>query len=625
MSFHPNEVVRRSRAAGLLVAGVLIFLLSGFFRTQVMEHDKYALEAEDNRLQEIPLPAPRGVIYDRRGEPIAENVIGYSISVMAQKADTLKAVLERLRTAIPISDDQVETALRRFRRDGPSRPAVILPDAPYDVVAVLEEQRNSFPGLIIEPAPKRNYPDGSAVSAFVGYTAEISESELAKRQFADSGYKAGMQIGKQGLEKQYEYLLRGREGSRFVEVDARGRIVAEAGVARPDLQPQPGKHLRTSIDLRLQRYIDTLFTRDSVIGGAVAMDPVSGDVYAIHSSPGYNPNRFVGGIPTDYWKELQTNPRQPLYNKALQGLYPPASTWKLLTAAVGLEEGIVGLKDRMPVSCSGGFTYGRYFKCWDKNGHGSVDLTGAIAKSCNVYFYQLGLKLQMSRLAAGGVRFGMNRKAGLDLPEERKPRWPDSEAYFDKRFGKGKWSRALVLNQAIGQGDNDQTILSMARFYTAFASRDGHAVEPRIVSNGRPPKREKLLDLSAEETSVIRNALTEVLTERGTANSARLPDVSVAGKTGTAQNTRSPLAHAWFVGFAPEQEPKIVVAVMIEFGDHGYTAARYATAIMAKFLGTRPPAVIAEKERLNLVEVVSPLPPPKPPKPPATSRGTTQD
>jgi len=597
MSFHPNEVVRRSRAASVLIAGVLIFLLSGFFRTQVMEYEQYAMRSEENRLQEIPLPAPRGIIYDRNGEPIAENVVGYSISVMAQKADTLRSVLERLRTIIPITDGQVDAAIRRFRRDGPSRPAVLLPDASYDVVAVLEERRSDFPGLIIQSAPKRSYPDGSALSAFVGYIAEINEAELAKPVFRDSGYKAGQLIGKQGLEKEYESVLRGREGSRFVEVDARGRIVREAGAARADLQPQAGRTLQTSIDLRLQRYIDTLFTRDSIIAGAVAMDPITGDVLAIHSSPGYDPNRFVGGIPTDYWNQLQKDPKKPLYNKALQGLYPPASTWKLLTAAVGLEEGAVELTDRMPAPCTGGFTYGRYFRCWDKNGHGALDLAGAIAKSCNVYFYQLGLKLTMSRLLAGGVKMGMNRKTGIDLPEEKKPRWPDSEAYFDKRFGKGKWTRTLVLNQAIGQGDNDQTILSMARFYTAFASTDGFAVTPRLVADGRPPKREQLLHLTPGQTTAVREALTEVLTERGTANSARLPEVVVAGKTGTAQNTQSDLAHAWFVGFAPAHQPKIVVAVMVEFGDHGYTAARYATAIMAKYLGVRPPAVIEAMER----------------------------
>ena len=592
MSFHPNQIVRRSRAASLLVAGVLIFLLSGFFRTQIIEHEQYSLRSEENRLQEIPLPAPRGIIYDRHGEPIAENVVGYSISVMAQKADTLRSVLERLRTIIPITDDQVTAAIRRFQRDGPSRPAVLLPDASYDVVAVLEERRSEFPGLIVQSAPKRSYPDASALSAFVGYISEINEKELASPTYADSGYEAGMQIGKQGLEKQYEYMLSGREGSRFVEVDARGRIVREAGAARADLQPQPGQNLQTSIDLGLQRYIDTLFTRDDLIAGAVAMDPMTGDVLAIHSSPGYDPNRFVGGISGDEYKVLRDDPRQPLYNKALQGLYPPASTWKLLTAAVGLEEGVVELDSKMPQACNGGFLYGRYFRCWDKNGHGSVDLAGAIAKSCNVYFYQLGLRLSMARLLAGGVKMGMNRRTGIDLPEEKKPRWPDSEAYFDKRFGKGGWTRTLVLNQAIGQGDNDQTILSMARFYTAFASKDGHAVEPRLVSNGKPIKREQLLHLTPQQTADVREALTEVLTERGTANSARLPTVVVAGKTGTAQNTRSELAHAWFVGFAPAHDPRIVVAVMVEFGDHGYTAARYATAIMARYLKVPPPVVM---------------------------------
>src|SRR5258705_1276029 len=341
---------RRSIGATVMIAGMLLFLTGGFFRSQVLQHQKYALQSETNRLRELPLPAPRGVIYDRNGKVIADNVIGYSVSILAQKEDSLKAVLQRLGGTINLTAPQIEQALRRFRR-APGRPAVIMPDASFDVVSVLEEHRTQFPGLIIQSSPRRFYPDGPVVSPFVGYTAEVTEAELAQAAFAD--YKAGQQTGKQGLEKQYEALLRGKEGSQFVEVDARGRIVRQAG-ARQDLVPVPALPLYTNIDLDLQRFVAGIFG-DSLQGGAVAIDPKTGGVLAIYSAPTWDANRFIGGIPAQYWDSLRNDPRRPLYNKALQGQYPPASTFKLATTVMGLEEKGVQMNEKMPNPCKGGF------------------------------------------------------------------------------------------------------------------------------------------------------------------------------------------------------------------------------------------------------------------------------
>jgi penicillin-binding protein 2 len=585
VSFHPNDVIRRSRAAAIMVAGVLVFLLSGFFRTQILQHRQFATQSEENRLRQIPLPAPRGTIYDRKKQIIAESIVGYSVSFISPSLDSLRATLGRLGAIIPVTSDQVEAAVRRWRQAGSSRPTVIIRDATFDVVSVLEEHKNEFPGLIIQSAPKRYYPDGPAVSAFIGYTAEVNERELSSPQYAS--YKMGQQIGKQGLEKQYEDTLRGQEGSRFVEVDARGRIISQPGVAK-DLIPIKGNDLYTTIDMDLQRYVDSVFA-DSLIGGAVALDPLTGDVLALYSAPTYDPNRFIGGIPADYWNELRENPRKPLYNKALQGLYPPASTWKLMTSAVALENGVMDLKAKFPISCSGGLQYGsRYFRCWDKKGHGSQDMMGAIRLSCDVYFYQLGLRITLARLLAGGVKMGFNDKTGIDLPEERKPRWPEAIAYYNRKYTPRGWTNAVTLNLAIGQGENDQTILSMARFYTALAT-DGSAATPRIATF-KKPHREKLLHLSPQHMDSLRKAMASVVAAGGTAASAALTGgVVLAGKTGTAQNSQNPdLDHAWFVGFAPAENPKIVVAVMLEFGDHGYAAARIASAIIGRYIGVVP-------------------------------------
>ncbi len=584
MSFHPNDIRRRGRAANVMIAGVLLFLTGGFFRSQVLQHQKYALQSETNRLRELPLPAPRGVIYDRTGQVIADNVIGYSVSVLAQKEDSLRAALQRLGGTINLTPGQVEQAVRRFRR-APARPTVIIQDASFDVVSVLEEHRTQFPGLIIQSSPRRFYPDGPIVSPFVGYTAEVSENELAQPAFAD--YKAGQQTGKQGLEKEYESVLRGKEGSQFVEVDARGRVVRQAG-ARQDLVPVAAPPLYTNIDLDLQRFVANIFG-DSLQGGAVAIDPKTGGVLALYSAPTWDANRFIGGIPAQYWDSLRNDARKPLYNKALQGQYPPASTFKLATTVIGLEDKVVRMDERMPIPCTGGLQFGnRYFRCWDKRGHGSLTLSGAIAKSCDVYFYQLGIRLGLTRMLAGGVKLQMNEKSGIDLPEERRPRWPETVDYFNRRYGPRNWSQAVVLNLAIGQGENSQTILNMASFYSALAT-DGTAPRPRVART--KSERTTLMHLTPEELDQVRGALVGVV-EGGTASRSAIKGVQLAGKTGTGQSGKFvngvELDHAWFVGFAPANDAKIVVAVMIEFGGHGTRSAAIASKIIAAYLKVTP-------------------------------------
>ena len=586
MSFHPNDVARRARAATVISLVLMVLLLGAFFRTQILNKQQWVLQSEENRLREVPIAAPRGIIYDRKGKVIAENVVGYSVSVLAQSEDSLRGTMRRLAGTIPITPQQVEAAVRRYRR-GPTRPTTIINDASFDVVSVLEEHKMDFPNLIILSAPKRFYPEGKAVASFVGYVNEISESELLQPQFAT--YKPGQQVGKQGLEKQYESVLHGEEGSRYVEVDARGRIVREEGAAERKAVRAPD--LKTNIDLDLQVYVAQIFA-DSVVGGAVAMDPETGAVLAVHSAPTYDPNRFIGGIPTSLYDSLRTDIRKPLYNKAVQGIYPPGSTWKLATAALALQDNLVQMDTRMPEACSGFYYFGnRAWRCWEKGGHGSLDLVGAIAKSCDVYFYQLGLKLGLTRLVAGGVRLGFTSKTGIDIPEEFRPRYPDRLAYYDQLYGARGWTQGAVsLNLSIGQGENAQTVVNMARFYTALATDDGSAAKPEIVT--RQPERTRILNLSPAQISDLRKAMAGVTEAGGTAASAALSGgVSLAGKTGTAQTAalgKNLCDHAWFVGMAPAEKPKIVVSVMIECGGHGYVAARIASAIIGKYLGVTP-------------------------------------
>ncbi len=577
MSYHPNAILRRARLARVLLFASFVALGSAFFRAQVLQNAEYVLQSENNRLREVPLPGARGTIYDRHGAVIAENLPGYSVSILSPTEDSLRSALTTLSKVIQIDTAQQELAVRRFRR-ARTRPAVIFNDASFQVVSVLEERRVEFPGLIIQSSPKRYYPDGAAMAALIGYTGEISEEDLSKEKY--ESYKAGQQVGKTGLELQYEAQLRGKEGRRFVEVDARNRVVRDAGV-RPDEQPEAPPALRTNIDLDLQRYAHEYFG-DSLRGAVVALDPKTGGVLTLYSAPSYDINRFIGGVSSSFYESLRVDPHKPLVNRAITGMYAPASTWKLATAVIGLERGLVTMDTRMPTPCTGGYYYGRVFKCWDKRGHGDVTLAQAIAKSCDVYFYQLGLKIGLTNLLAGGISLGFADKTQIDLPNERKPTWFANTSYFDRKYGARGWNRSVVLSLSIGQADNAQTPVSMARFYTALAT-DGSAATPQIVS--REPERTQILNLDKTQLAGIQLALADVVS-RGTAAGAQIQGLTIAGKTGTAQ-VNGQLDNAWFVGYAPANDPKIVVAIIIEEGLHGSTAARVATKLMERYLKAR--------------------------------------
>ncbi len=579
MSFHPNEVARRSRAVRTVVTLALSTLALGFFRAQVLRSSEYALQADGNRLREVPLVAPRGIIYDRNGEIVAENLPGYTVSLLSPTTDSLNSALDALSKVIPIDQAQRNLVLRRHER-ARNRPAVIFNDASFDVVSALEERRIEFPGLIIQSSPKRYYPDGEAIASIIGYTNEISEQELLLPQF-DTTYKAGQHIGKTGLERQYEHRLRGIEGRRFVEVDARGRVVREQGV-RPDIPPEAPPPIRSTIDLDLQRFIHETYG-DSLRGAVVALDPHTGGVLAMYSGPSFDINRFTGGVSASYYNQLMEDPRRPMYNKAVQGTYPPASTWKLATSIIAMEHGVAEIGTHMEVPCTGGYQFGnRRFRCWKAAGHGNLTLGQAIANSCDVYFYQLGLRIGLENLVVGGLRLGFGQRTGIDLPSETRSIFPDSNVtkYYNDKYGRNGWSRAVILNLSIGQGENTQTVMNMARFYTALAT-DGAAAPPHLIET--EVERQQLFSLRPDQMAALRTAMVDVVSGRGTAGSAALQGIVVAGKTGTAENPPHP-DHAWFVGFAPHDEPRIVVAVFVEYGLHGYVAARIATRVMEHYL-----------------------------------------
>lgn len=419
--------VRRRAAMRAKLLVLFIFLGLGFalFRIQVVRSGPYVLQARENRMRPLAERAPRGTVYDRHGRVVAENAVGQEVLLMPGPRDQMSATLEQLRPILGLTQAQVEKSWRSFRRAS-GLPMVVAGDAPPAAVAQLEERHAQFPGVLVRPYPQRRYPAGAAVAPLIGYVAEISEQELARPSFVE--YQQGRWIGKAGLERQYEPLLGGAPGKRYLEVDARGRIKrwlpAELGIAAV-----PGRDLQLHLDLDLQEYVAEMFDdvrmhadlagMDTVQGAFVALDPRTGGVLAYYSTPGFDPNRFIGGIQSDIWKTLNSDRNKPLLDRvAGSGApQPPGSTFKLMLAAMALQDGIITPASHMAEPCTGGFWFqGRYAKCWCDGCYWDFDLVQAIQNSCNVYFYQLGIKLGLERFLEKGTELGLRGRPGSTCP-----------------------------------------------------------------------------------------------------------------------------------------------------------------------------------------------------------------
>ncbi|HEY9016464.1 MAG TPA: penicillin-binding transpeptidase domain-containing protein, partial [Gemmatimonadales bacterium] len=321
--FESHRLRDRAEIARMVLVGAFLVLLGAFFRTQVIQHGKFQLKAETNRLRPIPLTSPRGTIVDRNGHIIAENVPGYSVKLLATSVDSLRALLRQIGRYVPLDSGQVGDIIDRYRQ-ARYQPALVFGDAPFDVIARLEEHRSAIPGLVIQAEPKRLYPAGKSVAHLVGYVSEVTEADLTADRYP--GAILGSIVGKAGLERQYDDTLRGAEGVRYIEVNARGRLVRE-GAAAATLPPTPGKPIVTTVDLDLQRYIDSIWP-SNIRGAMVAMTP-DGEIRALYSAPTFDPNHFVGGISSAEWRRLNNDPAKPLLNRVIQARYPPASPFKL--------------------------------------------------------------------------------------------------------------------------------------------------------------------------------------------------------------------------------------------------------------------------------------------------------
>jgi penicillin-binding protein 2 len=581
MSLHlPHERQRRALGATIILLLVMATLAGAFFRIQVLRSSTWELRANANRIRQLPIPTPRGVIYDRNGRILADNVPGYAITLLPQSADSARATLERMSQYVGLDEDQIARVLQSMSRFG--REVIVDADADFEVVAALVERPEEFPGVYVEMRPRRRYILGEAAAHVLGYVGEVTADELGSDAFSDERYEQGMIVGKIGIEKQYELELQGRQGLKYLEFDARGRIVGDFAGFQTDLG-EPGQDLHLNIDYDLQEWIHEIFP-DSMAGAVVALDPADGGVLALYSAPTYDPNEFVGGIEQQLWDGLRDDPTNPLFDRSVLGRYPPGSTWKLAAAAIALDLGVVTPDEEMEVECTGSFFFGdRYFGCWDPAGHGVQNLAQAIGNSCDVYFYQLGLRVGLDDMLRRATDIGFSQRCGIDLPQESQGLFPSERGWWDRNYGYTP-REGEVLNLAIGQGPNSQTPLKMAQFYVALA-RDGSAPAP-VIAQGIPLAEGWSLDLAPEHLEALREGLRLVTAPNGTAHvETALEHWEVIGKTGTVEDdlNLAGLAepHAWFAGMAgpPGAPPEIVIAVIVERGASG---SGVAAPIMAK-------------------------------------------
>ena len=577
---HAHERRRRARGTQVVIALILGVLAAAFFRIQVLGSDAWELRATSNRIRQLSLPAPRGIIYDRNGDILVDNVPGYAITLLPGPLDEARETLERMSAYVEMSEERIERVLATLRRYG--REVVVDADADFETVSALEERRAEFPGLYLEMRPRRRYLLGEAAGHVLGYVGEITAEELASPSFAADLYRQGMVVGKNGIENEYEQQLQGRQGLRYLEFDARGHIVGDFGGARTD-PGESGQDLHLNLDMELQAWIHSIFP-DSMAGAVVALDPADGGVLALYSAPSYDPNEFVGGISTDLWASLTADEGNPLYDRSVLGLYAPASTWKLATAGIALDLGVVTPDEFMAVPCNGSFTFGaRSYRCHLAEGHGFNNLAQAIGNSCDVYFYQLGLRITLDELLRRSTEIGFSQRCGIDLPQESQGIFPAERAFWERRFGYAP-REGEVLNLAIGQGPNSQTPLKMAQFYLAIAS-DGSAPTPALAQGANEGEGWSL-DLAPEHLESLRDGLRAVTAPGGTAHiRTSLEYWEVLGKTGTGEHAESQAGtappHAWFAGMAGPfgGPPEIVVVVIVEYGQSGSSVA---SPIMSK-------------------------------------------
>ena len=599
---HDEEAVNMLKRRAMVAVGIvilfLLIIISRFWYLQINLGEHYRDLSENNRVRIRSVPPPRGHIFDKYGREIVTNRPSFNVSLIREDSFDIQDVLKRLSVVL---DEDIEELWERIRKGaGTPRhlPITLKEDVDWETLAYLENNKYKFSGIRIEVQPVRIYHYGDLGANIIGYTGSISPKELEADK--EGVYEGGDLIGKRGLERIREADLRGEKGSSSTEVNARG--FEQQQLKHQD--PLPGSDIHLTIDVELQQAAEQYLAISDKAGAVVALEVDTGRVLAAVSSPTIHLEDFIGGISLKNWNALLENKRNPLLNKTVQGVYPPGSTYKIVTALAGLSEGVI--TENTTFYCPGHYYFGRrLYRCWKHSGHGTVDIRRALTESCDVFFYQVGQRLGVDRLAAYAKKLGLGTRSGIELEHEKAGIVPTKD-WKRKRF-KEKWHEGETLSVAIGQGFNNMTPLQIC-LMTAAIANGGRIYQPQIVEMVKTTDGEiierltpKLLsELPSRDKSylhIVKDGLLGVVQgKRGTARNVRIEGLTVAGKTGTAQVVR--LAqykglkeqdipykfrdHAWFTCYAPADNPKIAVTVLVEHGLHGGSGAGPIARVLLK-------------------------------------------
>jgi penicillin-binding protein 2 len=550
----------------ILVMAGFVGLLGQLWYLQALEGGRLQEMSDKNRIRVRPVAAPRGILFDRNGLALVDNRPAFTLSLIPREMEDRDTVLARLAVLLRIPAGELEESLDRVPPDS-LRPVRIRRGLSLEEVTKLEERKLELPGVIVEVEPQRVYPTSTFAAHLLGYVREVSDEQMRQGR-----YRRGDLVGQSGLERLLDEYLRGRDGGERIEVDALGRPVQ---VMKRE-EPHPGAQVVTTVDRRIQEAAERALAGHA--GAVVVMDPRDGDVLAMTSSPAYPLDRFTGSLDREEWLRLVRDPSTPLLNRALQSQYAPGSVFKVVVAAAGLQAGSLTPMDR--TYCNGEYRLGGWtFKDWREGGHGHVDLRAALVHSCNVFFYQAGLKVGPEAITRYAKAFGLGAPTGVDLGSEK----PGLIPVADWNRRRGRWQAGDTINMSIGQGPLLVTPLQVARMMAAVAN-GGVLWKPRLVRRVERPdgtlaysassKANGRVDLSPVVWAFLRHALTGAVNEGGTGAAARIPGTLVAGKTGTAQSVARSVAasgqdHAWFASFAPADDPEVVVVVLVERGGKG--------------------------------------------------------
>ncbi len=572
-----EEIRFRLRLLLGLILVTISLLGARLVQLQILESEIYLGESQKNSVHSRLIPPPRGLMYDRDGELLVDNEPTYTLTFTPYYFDTKKVPL--IAELLHVPDSLILQKLEEARAWSPYRASRVFREVPFEAFSRIQENLYQLPGVGYEIEARRSYHKVRASHVF-GYVKEISAKELEAKK--DEGYRPGDVIGQAGLERYYEKYLRGKYGRSFVLVNVHGQVVGPYLDGQEDIPPVSGYDLHLTLDADLQAFTEKLFVHKR--GAAVALDPRTGEILAMVSKPDYDPALLAGIIDPAVWKALNADPYAPLFNRATMSVQPPGSTFKPFMALVGLHEGVI--TRRTIISCPGGFYYGgRLFRCHG-GVHGPLTVKQAIKLSCNTFFFDVMMRLNFGHWSAWGHRFGFGERVPIDLPEVRSGIMPDS-AYFDRVYG--EWTPGYLVSLGIGQGDVSVTPLQLARYVAAIAN-GGTLVTPHLVREIRHPETGERIEPSrapARDLGLNPVYLHEVqegmrLMVMENNSTVEWGDVVVAGKTGTAQNPHGK-DHSWFIAYAPYEDPQIAVAVLVENGGFGASAAAPLAGLMLEY------------------------------------------